>query len=319
MRTGRASSALAAACTLLALVFAASSPRAAEQLYRYRDAAGHWQFTDRPPGAAQNVEVITRDSEGLAPRLLVQRVDGPDGAALQIRNELHCPAEVIIELVDRENIAATVADAMHWVVPALADERVIVPPAELRGAVSFRYRYAYVLGDPEATHEPPEMGYRAPFAVARSFTVTQGFHGKATHASPANEYAVDIAMPVGTGVYAARDGIVVEIAYSNYASGTDPELDGPRANIVRILQEDGTFALYAHLDRASVRVRPGDRVRRGQYIADSGNTGFTTGPHLHFAVLRNRGFELVSLPFHFGGAQGTTVQPVQGETLTAWP
>ena len=309
----------AAACTLLALVFASAATRAAEQLYRYRDAQGHWQFTDRPPGAAQDVEVITRDAEGLAPRLVVERVDDAGGAALRIRNELHCPAEVVIELADRENVAATVADGMHWVVPALADERVIVPPADEHGTLSFRYRYAYVLGDPEATHEPAAAGYRAPFALARSFTVTQGFHGKATHASPANEYAVDIAMPVGTGVYAARDGIVVEIAYSNYASGTDPEVDGPRANIVRVLHEDGTFALYAHLDRASVRVRPGDRVRRGQYIADSGNTGFTTGPHLHFAVLKNRGFELVSLPFRFSGPQGSTVQPVQGEALTAWP
>ena len=160
-------------------------------------------------------------------------------------------------------------------------------------------------------------GYRAPFAPGSSFTVTQGFHGTATHASPSNEYAVDIAMPIGTGVYAARSGVVVQIAYSNYSGGTDPEVDGPRANIVRILHEDGTLALYAHLDRASVRVRPGEQVRAGQYIADSGNTGFTTGPHLHFAILKNRGFDLVSVPFVFSGAGGTTTEPQQGQTLTS--
>ena len=306
-------------CALLALPATSAPVHAAEQLYRYRDADGHWQFTDRPPGAAQDVEVITRDAEGLAPRLVVERVDEASGVALQVRNELHCPAEVLIELTGRENVAATVADAMHWVVPALADERILVPAADPRDAVSFGYRYAYVLGDPAAVHAPPPRGYRAPFALSRTFTVTQGFHGKATHASASNEYAVDIGMPIGTGVYAARDGVVVEIAYSNYAGGTDPEIDGPRANVVRILHEDGTFALYAHLDRASVRVRPGGRVREGQYIADSGNTGFTTGPHLHFAVLRNRGFELTSVPFRFAGAPGTTVEPVQGEARTAWP
>jgi len=301
---------------------ATCSAIAAEQLYRYRDPDGHWHFTDRPPdtSAAAGVEVVTRDTEGLSPRFVVQRADDPAGAALHFTNELHCPVEVVIELVQRENVSDAVADAMHWVVPALADDRILVPPADPeRAAVAFRYRYAYVLGDPNAEHKPPATGYRAPFALSRSFTVSQGFHGKATHASPANEYAVDIAMPIGTGVYAARAGVVVEIAYSNFASGTDPEIDGPHANIVRILHEDGTFGLYAHLDRASVRVRPGEEVKAGQYIADSGNTGFTTGPHLHFAVLKNHGFELVSVPFVFSGPSGQTIEPQQGQTLTAYP
>ena len=308
--------------TLLAPVFllacaAADVSGAADELYRYRDPDGHWQFTDRPPGTAADVEVVTRDSEGLEPRLLVERVNDPAGAALHLKNELHCPVEVVIELVQRENVSDAVADAMHWVVPALADDHILVPPADEKAPVAFRYRYAYVLGDPKAEHSPPPAGYRAPFAPGSSFTVTQGFHGTATHASPSNEYAVDIAMPIGTGVYAARSGVVVQIAYSNYSGGTDPEVDGPRANIVRILHEDGTFALYAHLDRASVRVRPGEQVRAGQYIADSGNTGFTTGPHLHFAVLKNRGFDLVSVPFVFSGAGGTTTEPQQGQTLTS--
>lgn len=299
-------------------LLAACQALGAEQLYRYKDENGHWQFTDRASGTG-NVEILTRDEEGLAPRLAVQRADDAAGAALHLLNELHCPAEVLIELVERDNVAETVAPAMHWVVPALADERIGVPAADSERPVVFRYRYAYVLGDPGAAHQPPATGYRAPFALARSFTVTQGFHGMATHASPANVYAVDIGMPIGTGVFAAREGVVVEIAYSNFAGGTDPEIDGPRANIVRVLHDDGTFGLYAHLDRASVRVRPGERVREGQYIADSGNTGFTTGPHLHFAVLRNRGFELVSVPFEFRGAGGTLIEPRQGEALTAYP
>ena len=225
---------------------------------------------------------------------------------------------MVLELVDRVNVAATVSSGLHWVVPALDETRVVVPASDVTAAARFRFRYAYVLGDPQATHEPARA-YRVPFAVAQSFRITQGFHGRATHTSPANTYAIDIAMPVSTGVVAARDGVVVEIAYANYAGGTDPGVDGPRANIVRIAHDDGTFALYAHLDRASVRVRPGDRVKAGQYIADSGNTGFTSGPHLHFAVLRNRGFELVSLPFVFSGSNGAPLEPREGESLTAWP
>ena len=49
------------------------------------------------------------------------------------------------------------------------------------------------------------------------------------------------------------------------------------------------MALYAHLQESGVLVRPGQHVRAGQQIGLSGNTGFTTGPHLHFAVQVNRG------------------------------
>src|SRR5690606_150933 len=79
---------------------------------------------------------------------------------------------------------------------------------------------------------------------------------------------------------------------------------GGRANYVRILHADGTMALYAHLKPEGVLVRVGQRVRQGQQIALSGNTGFSTAPHLHFVVQANRGMRLESVPFRMYGALG---------------
>ena len=85
--------------------------------------------------------------------------------------------------------------------------------------------------------------------------------------------------------------------------------DHGRANHVRILHDDGSMAVYAHLQPESVVVRAGARVRAGQQIGSSGNTGFSTGPHLHFAVQLNRGMRLESVPFRIEGPAGTLAIP----------
>jgi len=79
------------------------------------------------------------------------------------------------------------------------------------------------------------------------------------------------------------------------------------------------MALYAHLDLASVSVRAGSRIRAGQQIARSGNTGFSTGPHLHFALQANVGMKLVSLPFKFETPAGPSAAPEEAQVLHGLP
>jgi murein DD-endopeptidase MepM/ murein hydrolase activator NlpD len=87
-------------------------------------------------------------------------------------------------------------------------------------------------------------------------------------------------------------------------AGLDKEKFGGRSNFIRILHGDGTMALYAHLKPEGVLVRAGQSVSVGQEIGLSGNTGFSTAPHLHFVVQVNAGMRLVSVPFEMRGPLG---------------
>ena len=125
-------------------------------------------------------------------------------------------------------------------------------------------------------------------------------------------------MPEGTDIYAARSGVVFEVATTNFRGGMDDSKSFADANVVRILHEDGTHAIYAHLSWNSIRVKPGDRVQRGEFIAESGNTGYSSGPHLHFAVVRNKGLGITSIPVVFSGTNNESIVPMTGNILTAY-
>jgi murein DD-endopeptidase MepM/ murein hydrolase activator NlpD len=190
-----------------------------------------------------------------------------------------------------------------------------VAHAPTDGTVSIRLSWNGILGAPGAEHKPP-MPYRAPFAVGTTYRVTQTFPTRVTHTA-ADQYAVDIALPEGTPVYAAREGMVINVRHDKFLSAADPAMLD-QANLVEILHDDGTIAVYAHLHWDSVRVQPGQYVRRGEYIADSGNTGFSTGAHLHFAVVKNAGMSDVTVPVEFLGAGGTALTARTDMMLTAY-
>jgi murein DD-endopeptidase MepM/ murein hydrolase activator NlpD len=84
-------------------------------------------------------------------------------------------------------------------------------------------------------------------------------------------YGIDLANAIGTPIVAAADGVVAE--------------SGPASGFglwVRILHSDGTITVYGHINRSLVV--EGQKIRAGQEIAEMGNRGNSTGPHLHFEV-----------------------------------
>jgi len=86
---------------------------------------------------------------------------------------------------------------------------------------------------------------------------------------------VDFAAPRGTPIFAAGDGVVERAGwFSTYG------------RYVRIRHRGGYATAYAHMNRIAKGIRPGKRVKQGQVIGYVGSTGRSTGPHLHYEVLR---------------------------------
>lgn len=153
-----------------------------------------------------------------------------------------------------------------------------------------------------ANASPRDYQYLFPLR-SRDLRVTQGWGGRHSHSDAENRHAVDFATDIGTVVIAARDGVVMQIEAQAGMAAAAMQPDGD-ANFVRILHDDGSMALYAHLQRNGVLVRPGQRVSRGQALALSGNSGNSAGPHLHFVLQVNRGMRLESVPFRMFGDRG---------------
>lgn len=131
-----------------------------------------------------------------------------------------------------------------------------------------------------------ETLYRLPWADGLSYMFTQVPGGRiTTHITKATMNAVDIAMPEGVPVVAAREGIVEALQAGHGSSQDEPPLTY-EGNFVRVRHADGTAALYAHLRYQGVVVAVGAQVAAGQLLGYSGGTGDVTTPHLHFAVIR---------------------------------
>ena len=303
---------------LAALLIAAAPAALAQRVFKYQDANGVWVFTDRQPDAAQQYEEseLERSFEQPEVRLFQRPFEGD--IELVAQNTYFAPIQLAFRLAGMENVAEdTPHDGFKVLPPRSETQLLVVGEAVQHATMSFEYEFQFLPGEPGAEHRP-DQPYRLPIALSSTVRVSQAYPETVTHGDPSSQHAVDFVMPVGTNVFAARGGMVIEVASDFFENGTDLNADGPRANVVRVLHDDGTMSLYAHLNWNSIRVKPGQHVARGEYLADSGNTGFSTGPHLHFVVQRNRGGALVSVPLEFAGPGGAPMTVQAGERYTAY-
>ncbi len=192
---------------------------------------------------------------------------------------------------------------------------VVLKPSRAGRSFNYRVRYDWQFGATAVRHAS-SLAYDLPFAAGQKYRVVQGYRGDFTH-SGNNEYAVDFGMPEGTPVHASREGIVEVVVDRFTEGGVDPNLRD-FANFVLIRHADGTYGEYVHLQKGSVRVHPGDRIRAREMIGYSGNTGYSQGPHLHFAVFRALdGVRRETFRVRFRTLDGDTLEPVEGQSYTA--
>ena len=283
-------------------------------MYQYTDDKGVVHFTDIKP--ADNVPGVKSTQVRTDRQPLVRlREDGTDAdRTMTFVNSAGGPVSVQVSFDKHQNVRSEPQLPARIVLAPLSEAGALrVMAIDEKAGYGYSLRYSYMPGDFRAQPDA-NARYQLPFPDGQVFGVAQAFGGKASHTDKQNYYAVDIVMPVGTPILAARDGVVMTVDNDFFGAGLDMAKYGDRANNIRVVHGDGTMAVYAHLQLESARVHVGEHVRAGQQLALSGETGYTNGPHLHFCVQANTNMELVSVPFEFNGSAGN-FEPTEGMVL----
>lgn len=187
---------------------------------------------------------------------------------------------------------------------------------EVGGAKSYySYNFRWIMGSKNAIHDDMYI-YRLPYKKGTSHYVSQGYNAKKTHKG-SSAYAIDFPMPVGTKVYAARAGVVIKTKSNSNKGGYEKKY-ASSGNYVRILHSDGTMATYYHLKYRGVLVDVGQEVVKGSPLGYSGNTGYSSGPHLHFSVFQAvSGLKNQTIPVKIDSKEGLIQRPKVGSIYTA--
>lgn len=257
----------------------------AARMYKYQDNQGNWHYTDKKPTGdieTQEIRMKASNEKALFKKIWVKEGIGMN-PSLSVINNYFGPIQAKI-LVKCKKCTASPAREVTLLVDGNSEKVAMTINPETSNW-SDEYDIQVAVGDPDAV-PAPEAVYGLPIPMESFFLITQGFDGEFSHEDEFNKYAIDIDMPIGTPVLAARAGIVMAIEEGYKTAGLHQDF-ADKVNVIYILHEDGTIALYAHLDMHSSQVKIGHKVDRGGVIARSGNTGFSTGPHLHFTVQKN--------------------------------
>lgn len=253
---------------------------------------------------------LTKDSTSLKPYNKPSYIHykiSEDSIVVSTENTFKVPVHLTIDS------DALSAQQIHTIQPS--DTVVLLRFARQKidtNAIGKNFLFRRYYGDPTLQRYDTLYKYQIPITRGKNYKILQGYNGSYSHNKPSSRYAIDIAMPIGDTIVAARDGIVLKVV-EKYKEGGRDKRYYDYANSLLVYHKDGTFAQYVHLDYMGVLVEKGDRIREGQAVALSGNTGWSTRPHLHFSVYKPVVGTLVSIPVYFNKVSGFALK--KGNTL----
>lgn len=258
--------------------------------------------TGRSSRSRETLIRVTTEKEGSRTHLIVENVQA---------------AEVTVTFeMDLTNLVGSVGFPHTATLPGRTKTKVFtLAPIDSNRGWSWTYTYYSTFGSMGVDHDDAFV-YALPYAVGKAYRVSQGYNGEYSHFG-SDQYAIDWRMPQGTPVHAARGGTIVGVKSDSNVGGDDSQYDWD-ANYVLIKHSDGTLGQYVHLLQNGTKLRVGQRVQTGEFIGLSGNTGHSTGPHLHFSVFKARdGKHRQTIPVRFQTADGFGLTLAQGRTYRA--
>jgi len=236
------------------------------------------------------------------------------GSIVYAENKNEIPYTIYIELNNTDNIKTSITLPSSFVIPPNTKDYKLfkVSPKDPYVKYSFSYTYLFSPGDFKNVENDSSFIYTLPYEHGTKHLVSSGYNGP-THKNELY-YSIDFEMDIGTKICAARSGIVIDVKEDSNKGGYGKEFEG-EGNYITIYHEDGSHAIYAHLKKEGAIVDIGDRVKQGDVIGYSGNTGYSSGPHLHFAVMvPTKNGIATTIPVKFLNYDGNTISLSEGKS-----
>ncbi|MBK8850675.1 MAG: M23 family metallopeptidase [Saprospiraceae bacterium] len=177
-----------------------------------------------------------------------------------------------------KNMISTCEPGQNFVIPPKTTDLQLTTLKAGKGKYAYHVQFESTKGINTGHHHDDHYIYSIP--VSQPIKIIQGYGGKFSHV---DKKALDFGIKQGSDVLAAREGIVLETKedgrHNCLEMGCEKE-----GNYIKILHSDGSVASYYHLKHKGVLVDVGHIIEKGQLIGLTGNTGFSSEPHLHFEV-----------------------------------